>query len=208
MNNKETVETWNNIARIYQDKFMNLDIYNFTYDAICSNITFPNAKLLEIGCGPGNISKYLLNKRPDFEITGIDIAPNMIELAKSNNPTAHFMVMDTRDIHQLESKFDGIIGGFCLPYLNQSECNNLIEQASYLLFENGLLYLSFVEGEPSKSEYKIGIGGRVFFNYHNLEHVIEILSNSNFEGIEIDRVQFKKTENDFDIHTIVRAKKK
>ncbi len=114
---KETFETWNKIASIYQDRFMDLDLYNDTYDYICNSVTKPNAKLLEIGCGPGNITKYLLTQRPDFDILGIDIAPNMIELAKKNNPSANFVVMDSRQINSLDKKYDGIIVGFCLPYL-------------------------------------------------------------------------------------------
>lgn len=106
---KETFETWNNIASIYQNKFMKVNLYNDTYDYICNSITKPNAKLLEIGCGPGNITNYLLSKRPDFDIFGIDIAPNMIELAKRNNPTAKFAVMDSRQINSLETKYDEIV---------------------------------------------------------------------------------------------------
>jgi trans-aconitate methyltransferase len=92
---KETFETWNKVASLYEDKFMDLDLYNDSYDFICNLITKDNAKLLEIGCGPGNITKYLLSKRPDFNIFGIDIAPNMIELAKKNNPAASFAMMDS-----------------------------------------------------------------------------------------------------------------
>ena len=82
---KEPFETWNKVASLYQVKFMGLNLYNDTYDFICNLITKDNAKILEIGCGPGNITKYLLSKRPDFDIFGIDIAPNMIELAKKNS---------------------------------------------------------------------------------------------------------------------------
>lgn len=78
----ETFETWNKIATLYQDKFMQLDLYNNTYDFICKSINKYQAKILEIGCGPGNITKYLLSNRPDFDIFGIDIASNMIEIAK------------------------------------------------------------------------------------------------------------------------------
>jgi trans-aconitate methyltransferase len=85
---KETFETWNKVASLYQDKFMNLDLYNETYDFICNSMVKDKSRLLEIGCGPGNISKYLLNKRPDYTIFGIDVAPNMVELATKNNPTA------------------------------------------------------------------------------------------------------------------------
>jgi cyclopropane fatty-acyl-phospholipid synthase-like methyltransferase len=204
---KETFDTWNNIASIYQDKFMNLDIYNSTYDFICSSINKPNAKLLEIGCGPGNITHYLLSKRPDFDILGIDIAPNMVKLAKLNNPKAHFAVMDSRQINQLEAKYDGIIGGFCLPYLSQTESQALINNAHDLLNDGGLLYLSFVEGDPNKSDFKVGSGGRVYFYYHDLNNIKSQLINFKFEEINIVEVKYKIAETQFDTHTIVTAKK-
>ena len=204
---KETYQTWNNIAALYQDKFMDLDIYNDTYDYICNAIKNPKSKLLEIGCGPGNITKYLLTKRPDFEIFGIDIAPNMIELAKQNNPTAKFEVMDSRAISTLEEKFDGIVVGFCLPYLSPKDTTELITKAYNLLNEKGLLYLSFVEGEPEKSEFKVGSGCRVFFYYHDLENVKTQLSNSKFKESTIFKVPTKISETEFDIQTVVNAKK-
>jgi len=206
--NKETFDTWNNIASLYQDKFMNLDLYNDTYDFICNAIATPNAKLLEIGCGPGNITKYLLSQRPDFDIFGIDIAPNMIELAKKNNPTANFAVMDSREIKNLDKKYEGIIVGFCLPYLSPTESNELISNSYDLLNENGLLYLSFVEGNPEESDFKVGSGGRVYFHYHNLADLITQLKKSNFEQIETFKVKYKTSETEFDIHTILTAKKK
>lgn len=206
--NKETFDTWNNIASLYQDKFMNLDLYNDTYDFICSAIATPNAKLLEIGCGPGNITKYLLSQRPDFDIFGIDIAPNMIELAKKNNPTANFAVMDSREIKNLNKKYDGIIVGFCLPYLSPTESNELISNSYDLLNENGLIYLSFVEGNPEESDFKVGSGGRVYFHYHNLDDLITQLKKSNFDQLEIFKVKYKTSETEFDIHTILTAKKR
>ncbi|MDX2247527.1 MAG: class I SAM-dependent methyltransferase [Bacteroidia bacterium] len=206
--NKETFETWNKIAFIYQEKFMKMDLYNETYNFICDSIAKPQAKLLEIGCGPGNISKYLLSQRTDFDILGIDIAPNMIELAKVNNPSAHFQIMDTREIHTLKSKFDGIIGGFCLPYLSQKESNQLIANSYELLNDNGLIYLSFVEGDPAKSGYKSGSGGRVFFYYHNLVDLKSQLAECDFQEIQVFKVSYPISETEFDIHTILTAKKK
>ncbi|WCL47639.1 class I SAM-dependent methyltransferase [Leptospira sp. GIMC2001] len=147
----ETFETWNNMADLYQEKFMNLSIYDETYDFICENLTKSQAKILDIGCGPGNITKYLLSKREDFVIHGIDISPNMIELAKINNPTANFSVMDIRKIDQLESMFDAVICGFCIPYLSSQETDQLIFNSAKLLNANGFLYISFVEGDPNFS---------------------------------------------------------
>lgn len=204
---KETFETWNKIASLYQDKFMELDLYNDTYDFICNSIDKPNAKLLEIGCGPGNITKYLIAKRPDFDIFGIDIAPNMVELARQNNPTAHFAVMDSRQINNLDSTYDGIVCGFCLPYLSQTETNELIANSYDLLNDNGLLYLSFVEGDPDKSAFKAGSGGRVYFYYHKLDDITSQLNSFKFGEIKIFKVKYKISETEFDTHTILTAKK-
>ncbi len=205
---KETFETWNKIANIYQEKFMDMDLYNDTYDYICKNIEKTKAKILEIGCGPGNITKYILSQRSDFDIFGIDIAENMVELAKQNNPTAQFAVMDCREINKLETKFDGIVGGFCLPYLSETESKELITNSYNLLNDGGLLYLSFVEGDPKKSEYKVGSGGRVFFNYHDLDKLKSQLLAFNFEELKTFKVKYKISETGFDIHTILIAKKK
>lgn len=205
---KETFNTWNNIASLYQEKFMDLAIYNDTYDYICTTISKPDAALLEIGCGPGNITKYLLSKRPDFRVFGIDIAPNMIELARLNNPAARFAVMDSRQISSLEEKYDGIIAGFCMPYLSPAESSDLIHDAYGLLNGNGLIYLSFVEGDPGKPEYKTSTGGRVFFYYHDLETLKSQLVNQGFEQIEVFKVSYPVSETAFDIHTILTAKKR
>jgi cyclopropane fatty-acyl-phospholipid synthase-like methyltransferase len=205
---KETFNTWNNIASLYQEKFMALEVYNDSYDFICNAVDTPKAKLLDIGCGPGNITKYLLSKRPDFDVLGIDIAPNMVALAKQNNPTARFEVMDTRHINTLDATYDGIIAGFCLPYLSQTECDEFIINAYHLLNNHGLIYISFVEGDPATSDYKVGSGGRVYFYYHRLDDLISQLKRYNFGDIQTFKVPYKISETDFDTHTIVVARKR
>jgi len=206
---KETFETWNKIASLYQEKFTDLDLYNDTYDFICNTLDKPNPKILEIGCGPGNITKYLLSKRPDFEIFGIDIAPNMIEIACNNNPTASFAVMDSRQINEIKTKYDGIVCGFCLPYLSQSDSQKLISNCYNLLNENGLIYISFVEGDPSKSDFQVGSSGdRIYFYFYNLDDLKIQFAENKFKEIQTFKVEYNKSETEIDIHTILTAKKK
>ena len=208
---KETFETWNKIASLYEDKFMDLDIYNETYDFICNSIVENKSKILEIGCGPGNITKYLLSKRPDFNILGIDISENMVELARRNNPGAIFQIMDSRNIGDLNTKFNGIVCGFCLPYLSQSDCTELISDSYNLLIERGLFYLSFVEGDPKESGFQIGSSGdRSYFYYHNLETVKTQLEYKGFDSLKIFKVEYAKSNSESlqGTHTIIVARKK
>jgi ubiquinone/menaquinone biosynthesis C-methylase UbiE len=203
---KETFETWNKLASLYEEKFMHLDIYNESYDRFCEMISVRNAAILEIGCGPGNIARYILSKRPDFRLEGIDIAPAMIELAQKNNPSARFFVMDSRDINSIDKKFDAIICGFCIPYLSTDETSKLINDCKNLLNEKGVLYISLVEGEYSKSGFMTGsTGDRTYFYFHELNTILENLQASQFRSPEIMKVNYRKADGSVEIHTIVIA---
>lgn len=205
---QETLDTWNKVARLYQDRFMHVDLYNDTYDSFCEQLQLPNPSVLEIGCGPGNITRYLLNKRPDFIIHGIDLSPNMIELAKANNPTAHFTVMDCRNINCLQQKYDGIIGGFCIPYLSATECSALLKDCSGLLTGKGLLYISFEEGDYLNSGFRTGsTGDRVYFYYHSPEFITNELKGLGFKITAVFRKQYQGSSGGEETHVIIIARK-
>jgi ubiquinone/menaquinone biosynthesis C-methylase UbiE len=202
---KITFETWNKIAPLYEEKFMSLNLYDETYDFFCDLLT-DNQKVFEIGCGPGNITRYLLSKKPNLKITGSDIAPKMIELAQVNNPSADFKIIDARKLDQLDEKFDAIMCGFCLPYLSESDGLKLIKDASQILNKNGILYISFVQGDSSKSGYISGSSGdRTYFYYHNLEFLTANLRENNFEIIKLFEIGYSKVD-DIELHTILIAK--
>src|SRR5687768_12495213 len=94
-------EIFNKYAREYQDKFMTVSSYQEPLNLFCDLISKEDAKILDIACGPGNVTKYLLSKKPELVVRGIDLAPNMVLLAQTNNPGASFEVMDCRSISAL-----------------------------------------------------------------------------------------------------------
>ncbi len=203
---KETFTTWNKVAELYQEKFMDLTLYNDSYDLFCNELKKQNSGVLEIGCGPGNISKYLLSKRNDLKITGIDIAPAMIKLAKVNNPAAEFFELDIRSLNQIEKRFEGIIGGFCLPYLSGDDCLKLFNDCRNLLSDDGILYLSYIEGD-GKSDYLTGSSGhRTYFYDHQLHNIKDQLKEHDFEIARTLQKDFNNNGTD-EVHTILIAKK-
>ncbi len=204
---QETFQTWNKVAELYQEKFMNLNIYNDSYNFFCNALN-SEARVLDVGCGPGNISKYLLSKNPKFKIHGIDIAANMVSLARSNNPTARFDVMDIRSMDQLKSTYDGIICGFCIPYLSETDVAKLFLDAKNLLNKDGILYISFVEGQASHSGYIGGNRGqRSYFYYHTLKNLLSQCTKNDFKEISILEVPFEYDELKKERHTILILKK-
>ena len=51
-----------------------------------------------------------------------------------------------------------------------------------LLEKKGLIYLSFVEGDPNKSDFQVGSSGdRTYFYFYNLDDLTEQLKKNNFD---------------------------
>lgn len=201
-----TFNTWNKIANMYQEKFMDLDLYNDTYDLFC-DLLDKNARILEIGCGPGNITRYLLGKRLDLQILATDISPNMLELARKNNPTAEFQILDCRKINELDAQFDAVLCGFCLPYLSIDDFEKFIKDASELLDVNGLVYLSAIEGDYSESGFETGsTGDQCYVYYHQESNLRAQLDKNGFETLHIFRKNYPKGK-EVDTHFILIGRK-
>jgi len=205
----DTHRAWNNVAERYQTHFMDLDLYDDTYDAFCNRLEKPGARILEIGCGPGNITRYLLRKRPDFVLLATDVAPNMVELARKNNPTAQCEVLDCRDLNRLDGPFDGIVCGFCLPYLSKEDCARLLRDCSRLLNPGGLLYLSAIEGDYARSGYETSSDGktRMYVYLHQADYLLEGLKTNDFVNIDVIRKPYTKSDGSASIHLIILAQK-
>jgi len=201
----ETHRSWDKSAVAYQNLFMDLDIYNDSYDQFCGLLP-QNSTLLEVGCGPGNITHYLFGKRPDLKILGTDISEQMLRLAKSNVPHVEFLQLDVRDLYKLDKKFDAIVSGFCIPYISESDTRELFIQSKELLNTDGCMYLSFIPGSPDKSGYVTGsTGNRMYFYYHETSALKKMLGDSGFHIIWEDEVWFKRKTGEREIHAIIIA---
>ena len=186
-----TVSTFDKLADKYQAKYMDFDFYFDTYDAFCDLVSERNAKVFEIACGPGNIAKYILKKHPDYQIHGIDLSPNMVALAKENNPTATFEVMDSRNMEAISEEFDAIICGFCTPYLSKADVMKLIIDMRAILKTGGTLYISTMEDEDNRSGFQTSSAGdQVYIHYHQFECLEHNLESNGFKIVNVQRKQF------------------
>ena len=187
---------------------MDLAYYNESYDLFCKLIKNKQPQILELGCGPGNITKHILKMLPDAELMAVDVSENMLSLAKKNNPGLTISKLDIRNLNEIKQKFNGVIGGFCIPYISAIEVEQLIQNCNNLLEKNGILYLSFVEGDPSKSGFQIGSSGdRSYFYYHELNHLLKQLQKNDLQLIQIMPVKFPRKNGATEIHTIIIAEK-
>lgn len=189
---KATISTFDKYAVEYEDKYMNHLPYVETYGFL-SDLLGADASILDAACGPGNIARFLLQGHPARKLHGIDLAEKMVARARLNNPAATFEVMDCRALRSLAQKYDGIVAGFCFPYLTREEVGTFISEARSMLNAGGVFYISFMAGDYTKS----GLQTRnnidwVCTYYHDTDLVVQTLNKAGFEVIDIVRKAFAR----------------
>ncbi len=61
---------------------------------IAPRLTTPNPRIYDLGCGPGNSTKVLLDAFPGAQITGMDSSPDMLSKASTSLPETEFVQGD------------------------------------------------------------------------------------------------------------------
>ena len=103
------------------------------------------ADLLDLGCGMGNpVAGYFL--RCGFDVTGVDAAPAMIELAQSKHPGAKWYIGDMRDLPTL-GRFQGVYSWDGFFHLSVAEQRAALPQICKLVEPGGALMLTVGTGE-------------------------------------------------------------
>ena len=179
-----SVKRFNEFASEYAERFMNIDSYRVHFDRFCALTKKERPKILELACGPGNVTDYLKQQFQEAEILAIDLAPRMIDIAKRNVSGVDFRVMDVREISSLNTRFDAIMCSFCLPFLSKSDTYQLISDCSDSLVNNGILYLSTMKGDESKAGFEttsFSGDSKVYFNYHKQLDLENALMDNKFK---------------------------
>jgi 2-polyprenyl-3-methyl-5-hydroxy-6-metoxy-1,4-benzoquinol methylase len=195
---------------VYNAAFMDTSMYHASFDRFLEALTLPDAEVLELGCGPGNITRYLLAQRAELRVLGTDLAPRMLELARTNNPGATFELLDARQIIRLDRSFDAIVCGYCLPYLTPEECRTLVRDASQLLRPEGVLYLSTIEGDPARSGFKTpssGTGEAAYIQYYETGFLTRLIEGHGFSILHIEHVRYSGRDGNPTTDVIIVARR-
>jgi SAM-dependent methyltransferase len=83
----------------------------------------PEARVLEVGCGPGHLS-IALARRHGLDVTGIDLDPAMIERARANSSRAideeagrpSFTAADVASLPFADDSFDLVVSTFSMHH--------------------------------------------------------------------------------------------
>jgi trans-aconitate methyltransferase len=179
-----SVQRFDQFAVEYANRFMDLNAYSDSIDRFCDSIHKYQPAILELACGPGNVTRLLKLRFIESKITAIDLAPRMIEIAQIALPDVDFKVMDVRDISSIPEKFDAIMCSFCLPFLSKLDTEKLISDCAERLVSGGVLYVSTMEGNEERSGFEttsFSGNSEIYFNYHMQCDLEAAFTKSGFE---------------------------
>ncbi len=101
-------------------------------------------RVLELGCGAGNIAGWLVDR--GFDVTGIDISPTAIAWATERAiPGARFMIGDL--VANIPGEFDLVIDGHCLHCIIGDDRARLLANVRDALVPGGSLFVATMCGE-------------------------------------------------------------
>ncbi len=135
---KNTVAAQMDITAADRNKWINKNKYYYSNLIELLRFNIPeNSSIIEIGCGTG----FLLNNLKPSRAAGIDISPEMIRIAKENNPEYDFFVMDAEDI-SLSGKFDFVIISDTIGYFN--DVQKVFGEIHKLCDENTRIIITYI----------------------------------------------------------------
>jgi SAM-dependent methyltransferase len=101
-----------------------------------------SGRVLELGCGGGRLSGYLIELAQQFH--GLDISPVMIDHCRQAYPAGAFEQGDLRDLSRYETdSFEVVFAPFnVLDVLDDGERRRVLAEIRRMLSSNGLLVMS------------------------------------------------------------------
>lgn len=145
----------------------------------------PGSLVLDVGCGAGVKSQYLLDK--GLKVVGIDFSEKMIEIAKREVPGATFYVADIKDLSGLQETFDGILTQAVLLHIPKTEASAVVKGLRDKLNNGGYLYIAVKEKREGGKEEEIlkendyGYEYERFFSYFTLPEVKGYIADAGME---------------------------
>jgi len=149
------------------------------------------ALVLDVGCGAGVKSQYLLDK--GLKVVGVDFSEKMIEIAKREVPGATFRVADIKDLSGLKEDFDGILAQAVLLHIPKSEAGDVVKGLRDKLVDGGYLYIAVKQKREGEKEEEVlkendyGYEYERFFSYFTLSEIKRYVSDVGL-GISYENV--------------------
>jgi len=129
----------------------------------------PGQRILEIGCGTGNLTILLKTLYPAIEVVGLDPDPKALDRARRKADRQRVSVALDRgfsdDLHYPDESYDRVLSAFMFHHLKRDEKEQSLHEIRRVLRPGGSLHLLDFGGAHDRSD------GFLAHLLHRSEHV-------------------------------------
>ena len=141
------------------------------------------AHVLDLGCGNGDKLARLAEK---FEVTGVDLSAEQLQLAGARVPEARLIHADFSELELAEVSFDAVTAFYSIIHVPREAHAELFERILRWLKPGGLFLASLSHvGSPDRTEEWLGV--QMFFSSFPAETNRRLVLEAGFELL-IDEV--------------------
>jgi SAM-dependent methyltransferase len=155
----------------------------------------PGSHVLDLGCGTGLPTARQLVEA-GHRVTGIDLSPEMVKLARENVPEGDFRRMDIADVEKQElGPFDGVAAFFSLLMLPRVEIPFALRMLHQQTREGAPLALSMVEADVDDFTLPF-LGNTIRVSGYLRDELRRIVQDTGFEIVGEDAYAYAPASTD------------
>lgn len=182
------IECYDKTAKKYADKFFD-ELSKKHFDRILLKSfaleNLENGKLIDLGCGPGQTTKYLFNCGMT-DIIGIDISIEMINVSKRINPQIPFETADILSLKYADNYFGSATAFYSIVHFNYHQIIKAFREIKRLLKNNGQFLFSFHIGNNIiHLDTFLDQPVNIDFYFFKTDKIINLLTETGFEIIDV-----------------------
>ncbi len=174
--------TWNDLykySNVYDLPWVSKTIHP-TLKKVIDKLPISNGKALDIGCGLGQVSRYLA--KVGYETTGIDISEEAIKLCNQLNDTGKIINYQTANsiTFTSDNKYDLIIDFLHIHDIERKDVQKYLKNIDQLLSDKGYFIVStFSQDDESNKYNNIRESNYVEqkINYYSKEDILNFLTD-------------------------------
>lgn len=179
---RTTFETYQDVAVEY-DKFFRDEIATKPLDRAMIDafaglvLAAGSGPVADIGCGAGRMTAHLNDL--GVPVHGIDISPNMIEVAGRAHPGLRFEVGSMLDLNLPDDSLGGVLGWYAISHIPDDHLPVVLAEFHRVLAPGAYVLLSFHVGdEPLHLDEAFGHTISLDFYMRQPETVAELLERA------------------------------
>lgn len=162
------------------------------FDVLASNVELENKKILDVGCGLGNLLEYFNEKKYKVDYTGVDILESMIESAKEKKLVGKFHCMDIFSKHNFQKESFDVVYSSGIFNLNLSNNKDFLQRALGCFFNlsGNVVAFSLLHKDSPDKEH--------LYYYYDPDEVVHMIMEG-YSGLSKVEIVEGYLKNDFTV---------